>query len=49
MGSLDGDTISVLLVGQAVHVRLSGVNAPEKVQGFGTKARQLTGDLGLSA
>ena len=42
---LDGDTISVLRVGQAVHVRLSGVDAPEKGQRFGTKARQLTGDL----
>lgn len=45
VGIADGDTISVLREGKAVKVRLYGVDAPEKAQPFGTKARQLTGDL----
>jgi micrococcal nuclease len=36
---------AVLRVGQAVQVRLSGVDASEKAQRFSTKARKLTGDL----
>jgi micrococcal nuclease len=45
VGISDGDTISVLREGKAVKVRLHGVDTPEKVQAFGTKARQFTGDL----
>jgi endonuclease YncB( thermonuclease family) len=45
VGISDGDTISVLREGKAVKVRLYGVDAPEKAQAFGTKSRQLTGDL----
>jgi len=45
VGISDGDTISVLRDGKAVKVRLYGVDAPEQAQAFGTKARQLTGDL----
>ena len=45
VGISDGDTISVLREGKAVKVRLYGVDAPEKAQAFGTKARQFTGDL----
>ena len=45
VGISDGDTISVLREGKAVKVRLYGVDAPEQAQAFGTKARQLTGDL----
>jgi len=45
VGISDGDTISVLREGKAVKVRLYGVDAPEQAQAFGTKARQLTGEL----
>ncbi len=45
VGISDGDTISVLREGRAVKVRLHGVDAPEQAQAFGTKARQLTGEL----
>jgi micrococcal nuclease len=45
VGISDGDTISVLREGKAVKVRLHGVDTPEKAQAFGTRARQLTGDL----
>src|SRR2546428_10732285 len=45
VGISDGDTISVLREGKAVKVRLYGVDAPEKAQAFGTKARQFTAAL----
>jgi endonuclease YncB( thermonuclease family) len=45
VGILDGDTISVLREGKAVKVRLYGIDAPEKAQAFGTKARQFTAAL----
>lgn len=45
VGISDGDTISVLRQGKAVKVRLHGVDTPEQAQAFGTKARQLTGEL----
>jgi micrococcal nuclease len=45
VGISDGDTLSVLREGKAVKVRLYGVDAPEKAQAFGTKARQFTADL----
>src|SRR5439155_11941608 len=45
VGISDGDTISVLREGKAVKVRLYGVDAPEKAQAFGTKARQFTADM----
>ena len=45
VGISDGDTISVVRGGRAVKVRLYGVDAPEQGQAFGTKARQLTGEL----
>jgi endonuclease YncB( thermonuclease family) len=45
VGISDGDTISVLREGKAVKVRLYGVDAPEKAQAFGTKARQFTATL----
>jgi micrococcal nuclease len=45
IGISDGDTISVLRDGKAVKVRLYGVDAPEKAQAFGTKARQFTAAL----
>jgi micrococcal nuclease len=45
VGILDGDTISVLREGKAVKVRLYGIDAPEKAQAFGTRARQFTAAL----
>jgi endonuclease YncB( thermonuclease family) len=45
VGISDGDTISVLRAGKAVKVRLYGIDAPEKAQAFGTKARQFTATL----
>src|SRR5262249_48224820 len=45
VGISDGDTISVVRDGKGVKVRLYGVDAPEKAQGFGTQARKFTGDL----
>ena len=45
VGISDGDTMSVLREGKAVKVRFYGVDAPEKAQDFGTKARQLTAAL----
>ena len=40
VGISDGDTISVMHDGQAVKIRLYGIDAPEKGQAFGTKAKQ---------
>ncbi|MBS1943301.1 MAG: thermonuclease family protein [Bacteroidetes bacterium] len=37
---LDGDTIDVLVDRQPVRVRLAQIDAPEKRQAFGTRARQ---------
>jgi endonuclease YncB( thermonuclease family) len=45
VGISDGDTISVLREGKAVKVRLYGVDAPEKAQAYGTRARQYTAAL----
>jgi endonuclease YncB( thermonuclease family) len=45
VGISDGDTISVLRESKAVKVRLYGIDAPEKAQAFGTKARQFTAAL----
>jgi endonuclease YncB( thermonuclease family) len=45
VGIADGDTVNVLREGQAVQVRLHGVDTPEKAQAFGTQAQQLTGEL----
>ena len=39
IGALDGDTISVLLVGRATTVRLEGIDAPEKGQPFSKAAK----------
>lgn len=42
----DGDTIEVLRDGtNAVTVRLAGIDAPEKKQAFGTRAKQYASDL----
>jgi endonuclease YncB( thermonuclease family) len=41
----DGDTLTVLHDGRPEVVRLHGVDAPEKGQPFGTRARAYTGTL----
>src|SRR4051812_39110939 len=41
----DGDTIRVIRGTEQVRVRLHGIDAPEKGQAFGTRARQYAGEL----
>ncbi len=41
----DGDTLTVLLNRRQYKVRLSGIDAPESGQDFGTKAKNYLGDL----
>lgn len=38
----DGDTIEVLVDGKAKHIRLYGIDALDKSQAYGTKAKQFT-------
>ena len=42
---LDGDTIEVLHNNRHEHVRLSGIDCPEKGQAFGTRAKQAASAL----
>jgi micrococcal nuclease len=41
----DGDTITVLRDDKPVKIRLHGIDAPEKKQAFGSRSKQLMGDL----
>lgn len=41
----DGDTIEMMISGKPVRIRLFGVDAPEKGQPFGDKARQYCAEL----
>lgn len=41
----DGDTVTVLNDKEQVKVRFDGIDAPERKQPFGTKARQYVADL----
>ena len=45
VGVSNGDTLTVMRDGQAVKVRLYGIDSPEKRQAFGTQAKQLTSEL----
>jgi endonuclease YncB( thermonuclease family) len=45
VGVSAGDTITVLREGRGVKIRLQGIDAPEKDQAFGSRARQLTSSL----
>jgi endonuclease YncB( thermonuclease family) len=45
VGVTDGDTIKVLHANQSETVRLLGVDAPEKRQAYGDRARRFTADL----
>jgi micrococcal nuclease len=40
VGVLDGDTVDVLVDKTTIRVRLAEIDAPEKAQPFGTRARQ---------
>ena len=42
---LDGDTIEVLHNGRAEHIRLNGIDCPEKGQPFGKRAEQTASEL----
>jgi micrococcal nuclease len=44
---LDGDTIEVLHNQHPEHIRLSGIDCPEKGQAYGTRAQQAASELGL--
>lgn len=41
----DGDTIEMLVNGKPIRIRLFGIDAPEKGQPFGEKARQCAANL----
>jgi endonuclease YncB( thermonuclease family) len=41
----DGDTLTILRETTQARIRLHGIDAPEKAQAFGTRARQFTGEL----
>lgn len=45
VGVTDGDTISVLRAGQAVKVRLDGIDCPERGDPFSAAAKKLTSKL----
>jgi endonuclease YncB( thermonuclease family) len=45
VGISDGDTIKMMLGGKAVKIRLFEIDAPERSQSFGQKARQFTSEL----
>lgn len=45
VGIVDGDTVDVLHSLRAERIRLYGVDAPEKSQAFGSRARQFTARL----
>ena len=45
VGVIDGDTLDVLVDKRPVRVRLAQIDAPEKRQAFGTRARQALSSL----
>jgi len=45
VGVADGDTITVMYDGRGVRVRIHGIDAPEKGQPFGQRAKQFVSDL----
>lgn len=44
----DGDTLTVLVAGRPVKVRLAGIDAPEREQPFGEKSRQSLSSLAFN-
>jgi micrococcal nuclease len=45
IGVADGDTLTVLDDGRPVRIRLANIDAPEKAQAFGQRAKQSLSDL----
>lgn len=45
IGIADGDTLTVLQDGRPARIRLANVDAPEKRQGFGERAKQSLAEL----
>lgn len=45
VGVIDGDSIRVMHDGKAEHIRLSGIDCPEKGQSFGKRAKRATSSL----
>ncbi len=45
VGVADGDTITVLQDRTQVHVRLDGIDCPERGQAFGSRAKEFTSEL----
>lgn len=48
VGITDGDTLKVLIEGKEVKVRLAEIDAPERGQPFGTRARQSLSELAFN-
>lgn len=48
VGVTDGDTIKVLHDGRPEVIRLNGIDAPEKGQAFGERAKQFTANLAFA-
>ena len=42
VGVIDGDSLTAMNQGKAEHVRLLGIDGPEKKQPFGARAKQFT-------
>lgn len=45
IGITDGDTMEMLIEGKSYKIRLAHIDAPEKKQAYGTKAKQYLSDL----
>ena len=45
IGVSDGDTVTILVGGRPEKVRLAGIDAPEKVQPFGARAKQYAASI----
>lgn len=45
VGVVDGDTVDVLHQQQTIRIRLAGIDAPERRQAFGQRARQALADM----
>jgi endonuclease YncB( thermonuclease family) len=45
VGVTDGDTITAIVDGRQIKVRLNGIDAPEKKQAFGNVSKQALSDL----
>lgn len=45
IGIADGDTLTILQDGKPIRIRLANIDAPEKGQGFGERAKQSLSEL----